>query len=378
MSNANTVEREMLALINQERTSRGIEPLQLETRLNASAEDHSTWMLDSDNFSHTGEAGSSAQERMQDAGFEFSGNWRSGENIAWQSERGAPGNSDDVADLHAGLMDSPGHRANILNPDYRYIGIGVEDGDLNGWDAVMVTQNFATTDASVLLDIPPEDTPPAEPETPVAETPSPEDEQTDGEDPDVDVTDVEDPETEGPDTDVTDTEDPETEEPGTDVTDTEDPETEEPGTDVTDTEDTETEEPGTDVTDTEDPETEEPGTDVTDTEDPETEEPDTDVTDNGDPGGCEDVIRAHVTSILEEVQDFVDQFDWCAPGTNDADVADIATGLVGLWLVTEVFDTFFDTPEDPAQTEIVMNTCGAEDDDMMMRPDMDGCMFDFV
>ncbi|MCL6283288.1 CAP domain-containing protein [Ruegeria sp. 2012CJ41-6] len=346
MSNANTVEREMLALINQERTSRGIEPLQLETRLNTSAEDHSTWMLDSDNFSHTGSAGSSAQERMEDAGFEFSGNWRSGENIAWQSERGAPGNSDDVADLHAGLMNSPGHRANILNPDYKYIGIGVEDGDLNGWDAVMVTQNFATTDASVLLDIPAEDTPPVDPETPVAETPSPEDEETDGEDPDVDVTDAEDPET--------------------------------PMPDDSDPVEPETEEPDTDVTDTEAPDTEGPDTDVTETEDPEAEEPGTDVTDNGDPGGCEDVIRAQVTDFLEEVQDFVDQFDWCAPGANDADVADIATGLVGLWLVTEVFDTLFDTPEDPGQTEIVMNTGGAEDDDMMMTPDMNGCMFDFV
>lgn len=152
MSTASSFELEMLALINEERTSRGLQPLQLETRLNESSEDHSAWMLNTDTFSHTGAGGSSATQRMRDAGFDFSGSWRSGENIAWQSERGAPGISDDVAQLHQSLMDSPGHRANILNPDFKYIGIGIERGDMQGYDAVVVTQNFATTDADVVLD----------------------------------------------------------------------------------------------------------------------------------------------------------------------------------------------------------------------------------
>lgn len=152
MSQASTVEREMLELINAERTSRGLNPLQLEQRLNESAEVHSEWMLNADVFSHTGQGGSSAGDRMQDAGFQFSGSWRWAENIAWQSERGSSGISDDVANLHQSLMNSPGHRANILNPDLEYIGIGVEVGNYNGWNAVMVTQNFATTSASVQLD----------------------------------------------------------------------------------------------------------------------------------------------------------------------------------------------------------------------------------
>ncbi len=167
MSTASTVEREMLALINQERASRGLDPLQLETQLNDSSEDHSAWMLDTDRFSHTGAGGSSATQRMQMAGFDLEGSWRTGENIAWQSERGAPGISDDVAQLHENLMNSPGHRANILNPDFRYIGIGVETGDMQGYDAVMVTQNFATTSAAVMLDegvavVDPVPTPPVE------------------------------------------------------------------------------------------------------------------------------------------------------------------------------------------------------------------------
>uniref|UniRef100_UPI0035299187 CAP domain-containing protein n=1 Tax=Roseovarius conchicola TaxID=3121636 RepID=UPI0035299187 len=152
MTTASTLERQMLDLINEERTSRGLNPVQLELRLNSSAEDHSEWMLQRDVFSHTGVGGSSAGDRMEDAGFTFSGNWSWAENIAWRSEGGAPGLADDVVALHNGLMNSPGHRANILDPDMTVVGIGIERGNYNGWDAVMVTQNFARTSAQVQLD----------------------------------------------------------------------------------------------------------------------------------------------------------------------------------------------------------------------------------
>ena len=152
MSQASELERQMLDLINAERTSRGLNPVQLELRLNDSAEEHSEWMLQQDVFSHTGAGGSSAGDRMEDAGFQFSGSWTWAENIAWQSERGAPGLADDVIDLHNSLMNSPGHRANILNANVEVIGIGIEQGNFNGWDAVMVTQNFARTSAPLQLD----------------------------------------------------------------------------------------------------------------------------------------------------------------------------------------------------------------------------------
>ena len=156
----------MLDLINQERASYGLGQLQLELRLNDSSEDYSTLMLDQDFFSHTGPGGTSPGDRMEAAGFVFSGNWTWGENLAWQSEQGAPGLADDVVNLHTSLMNSPGHRANILNPDFELIGIGIELGDYNGWDAVMVTQNFATTSAALQLDTgdtPPPPPPPEEP-----------------------------------------------------------------------------------------------------------------------------------------------------------------------------------------------------------------------
>ncbi|WP_422073128.1 CAP domain-containing protein [Tranquillimonas rosea] len=152
MSVASNVERMMLELVNDERAKVGAPPLKLELNLNESAETHSDWMLDTDRFSHTGEGGSSAGERMSDAGFDFDGSWRWAENIAWQSERGERGIRDDVEDLHESLMNSPGHRANILNPDLDVMGIGVERGNFAGYDAVMVSQNFASTGGSLDID----------------------------------------------------------------------------------------------------------------------------------------------------------------------------------------------------------------------------------
>ena len=152
MTVATSVERLMLDLINDERRQAGVDPLELERQLNTSAENHSEWMLDRNVFSHTGQGGSSAGDRMADAGFDFSGSWSWGENVAWQSERGASGIADDVRNLHESLMNSPGHRANILSANFDYIGIGVEVGNFSGYDAVMVTQNFAKTGAPVQID----------------------------------------------------------------------------------------------------------------------------------------------------------------------------------------------------------------------------------
>lgn len=154
---ADDLERLMLQLVNEERTSRGLTALQLEMNLNLSAELHSVWMLEQDIFSHTGTGNSTPTARMVAADFDLSGSWRTAENIAIQSIRGAAGYADDVADLHTALMNSAGHRANILNPDLKYIGIGIEVGDFDytsgTWKSVIVTQNFANTQGSVDLDV---------------------------------------------------------------------------------------------------------------------------------------------------------------------------------------------------------------------------------
>ena len=79
-------------------------------------------------FAHVDQNGGTPFDRMRAGGAAFRA---AGENLAL-----AP----TVQIAHDGLMNSPGHRANILNPRYRRIGIGVADGGMHG---KMFTQNFA-------------------------------------------------------------------------------------------------------------------------------------------------------------------------------------------------------------------------------------------
>jgi uncharacterized protein YkwD len=71
MSQATAYEQFMLELVNREQAKTGAQPLAFNGNLNASADSHSTWMIATDTFSHTG-----------------SGSWSSGENIAWVSTAG--------------------------------------------------------------------------------------------------------------------------------------------------------------------------------------------------------------------------------------------------------------------------------------------------
>ncbi|HZG67040.1 MAG TPA: CAP domain-containing protein, partial [Herpetosiphonaceae bacterium] len=133
----------MLELINAERAEAGSQPLAFNGDLNEAAEDHSQWMLATDIFSHTGQGGSTAGQRMAAAGYSFTGSWTRGENIGWGSLRSPSGYQDDVEARHTSLMNSTGHRANILSDGFEEIGIGFEVGSFKGYQSSIVTQNFA-------------------------------------------------------------------------------------------------------------------------------------------------------------------------------------------------------------------------------------------
>lgn len=148
---ASELEHYLLELINASRAAEGLNPLTMELNLNQSAHDHSVWMSDNLTFSHKGVGDSKSSERMIDAGTEMGDgfNWGSGENIAAQSgytsenDRGR----EQAELLHQNFMNSSGHRANILDPDYTHVGLGITYGpmDYNGSvrQSVIVTENFA-------------------------------------------------------------------------------------------------------------------------------------------------------------------------------------------------------------------------------------------
>lgn len=151
MSQPSAYEQYMLELINADRAAAGVAPLAFNGDLNEAAENHSSWMIATDIFSHTGVGGSTPEQRVTAAGYSFNGTWFSGENISWMSNGGAAGFQDEVDSRHASLMASPGHRANLLNGNFREIGVGFETGEMQGWDASVVTQNFALSGTSVFL-----------------------------------------------------------------------------------------------------------------------------------------------------------------------------------------------------------------------------------
>jgi uncharacterized protein YkwD len=99
----------------------------MNTKLRKLARDYAKDMLKKGYFSHYDIEGKSPFDRMDDYGIERR---YAGENLAF-----AP--STELA--MQGLMNSPGHRENILNPNFSKIGIGVMDGGVYG---KMFTQEF--------------------------------------------------------------------------------------------------------------------------------------------------------------------------------------------------------------------------------------------
>lgn len=110
----------MVALINKERTDRGLKPLEYDPDLQVVARAHARDMFNRGYFAHETPEGIDPFQRMDAAGITYR---TAGENLAL-----AP--SLDIA--HEGLMNSPGHRANILNTQYNKVGIGVLDGGIYG------------------------------------------------------------------------------------------------------------------------------------------------------------------------------------------------------------------------------------------------------
>jgi hypothetical protein len=106
---------QVVELTNAERAKAGLNPLTLNNQLVQAAQGHSDSMAADDFFSHTGVDGSDVSDRVQDTGYQYS---HAGENIAAGQKT--------AAEVVQGWMDSPGHRANILNAEFTEIGIGYE------------------------------------------------------------------------------------------------------------------------------------------------------------------------------------------------------------------------------------------------------------
>jgi uncharacterized protein YkwD len=121
------LEERMLQLVNAERRAAGLPPMRPDPQLVQVARAHSLDMLARGYFAHVSPDGKDLGNRLQLARV---GYLTAGENLAL-----AP----TLFSAHSGLMHSPGHRANILRPQFGRAGIGILDAGRHG---LMVTQNF--------------------------------------------------------------------------------------------------------------------------------------------------------------------------------------------------------------------------------------------
>jgi uncharacterized YkwD family protein len=113
-------ESKMVNLVNQERTKQGVKPLGVNMVLVGLARKKSQDMVDRNYFSHTSPTYGSPFDMMKNAGVTYR---TAGENIAGAAT---------TESAHQNLMNSSGHRANILNSAFNQVGIGIVSGSTYG------------------------------------------------------------------------------------------------------------------------------------------------------------------------------------------------------------------------------------------------------
>ncbi|MEA5515820.1 CAP domain-containing protein [Nodularia sp. UHCC 0506] len=103
--------------INEVRQDEGLQPLEHNEKLAQVARNYSRQMAEKNFFSHTGNDGSTLQDRVQASGMIY---WVVGENLFKSTNVPQP-----VKVAVDGWMESPGHRENILRPVFIETGVGV-------------------------------------------------------------------------------------------------------------------------------------------------------------------------------------------------------------------------------------------------------------
>ncbi|HEY6758978.1 MAG TPA: CAP domain-containing protein [Baekduia sp.] len=122
-------------LVNGVRAQHGLRPVRANARLGRAARGHSADMATHDYFAHDSPRAGSMQARIKRAGYLRSvREWWLGEALAWgKSSAGAP------QAILRGLLNSPPHRAILLDPAFRDLGIGVAHGAPSGGNAGALT-----------------------------------------------------------------------------------------------------------------------------------------------------------------------------------------------------------------------------------------------
>jgi uncharacterized protein YkwD len=132
-SNSFLDKNEVIRITNLEREKYNLAPLKESAKLNLSAKFKAEDLFKNQYFEHQSPTGIGVSDLATQAGYDFI---VLGENLAM-------GNFEDDQALVQAWMDSPGHRANILNSSFSEIGVSVIKGIFNGKETWMAVQHFA-------------------------------------------------------------------------------------------------------------------------------------------------------------------------------------------------------------------------------------------
>jgi uncharacterized protein YkwD len=130
-----------LCLLNKERAVRRLDALSVDTSLADTASRYADYMVSDEHFAHQDESGQNVVDRVLHADPSLRGRWDlMGENLGWGTLDMATPRA-----MVAGWMASPPHRANVLEPEYEEVGVGVAAGAPvpGAVDAVTYTTVFA-------------------------------------------------------------------------------------------------------------------------------------------------------------------------------------------------------------------------------------------
>lgn len=131
--------RSTVCLLNKQRGQQGMRKLRFNRRLSAAATSHSRDMVKKEYFDHVSKTGKDVVDRLTNTGYlGGASTWTVGENLAWGA-----GSRSTPREIVTSWMQSPGHKANILNPRFREIGIGVVfDTPSPEWTGATYTTTF--------------------------------------------------------------------------------------------------------------------------------------------------------------------------------------------------------------------------------------------
>ncbi len=124
----------IVELVNIERRARGLNELRINPLLEAAAKMKLQDMIDKNYFDHNAPDGTPPWVWFKKAGYIYT---YAGENLAI--------NFVEAEEVHKAWMESKSHRENILNPNYKEIGVAVGVGNIDGSPATLVVQFFGTT-----------------------------------------------------------------------------------------------------------------------------------------------------------------------------------------------------------------------------------------